>query len=225
MTIGVLIVDDQELARTGFRLFLESRDGITVVGEAGDGDEAIDRAAALRPEVVLMDVRMPRMNGVDATEGILELDLDPPPRILILTTFDLDEYVYGALRAGASGFLLKDAPRDKLVEAIEVIDAGDALLSPTITRRLIEGFAGRPMPPQRTSHALNRLTAREREVLGLVARGLTNAEIADVLVVTTATAKSHVGAILQKLTLRDRAQAVVFAYEFGVVTVGGGGAA
>jgi DNA-binding NarL/FixJ family response regulator len=220
VTIRVLIVDDQELVRTGFRLFLETQPGLEVVGEAGDGAEALERVRELRPDVVLMDIRMPRMDGVEATARIAEAGIDPPPRVLVLTTFDLDEYVFGALRAGAAGFLLKDAPRERLVEAIRVVHAGDALLSPSITRRLVADYAARGAPVQPPTAKLNELTPREREVLVLVARGLSNGEIGERLVVTEATVKSHVGSILLKLGLRDRVQAVVFAYEHGIVVAG-----
>jgi DNA-binding NarL/FixJ family response regulator len=220
MSIDVLIVDDQELMRTGFRLFLETQPGLTVVGEAGDGEEAIERARELRPDVVLMDIRMPNMDGVEATARLTSGAIEPAPRVLVLTTFDLDEYVFGALRAGAAGFLLKDASRERLVEAIRVVHAGDALLSPSITRRLIEDFAARSDPIEPPGALLAELTPREREVLVLVAHGLSNTEIAARLVVTEATVKSHVGAILLKLGLRDRVQAVVFAYEHGIVVAG-----
>jgi DNA-binding NarL/FixJ family response regulator len=220
MSIRLLIADDQELVRTGFRLFLETQDDLDVVGEAGDGAEAIERARRLRPDVILMDIRMPRMDGVEATARLTAAGLEPPPRVLVLTTFDLDEYVFGALRAGAAGFLLKDAPRERLLEAIRIVHAGDALLSPSITRRLIEHFAARTDPLQPPPAPLEELTPREREVLALVARGLSNGEIAQRLVVTEATVKSHVGSILLKLGLRDRVQAVVFAYEHGIVAAG-----
>jgi DNA-binding NarL/FixJ family response regulator len=220
VSIRLLIVDDQELVRTGFRLFLETQDDLEVVGEARDGAEAIDRAQQLQPDVILMDIRMPRMDGVEATRRLTSAGLEPPPRVLVLTTFDLDEYVFGALRAGAAGFLLKDAPRERLVEAIRVVHSGDALLSPSITRRLVEDFAARTDPLQPPPALVDELTPREREVLVLVARGLANKEIADRLVVTEATVKSHVGSILMKLGLRDRVQAVVFAYEHGIVVAG-----
>ena len=220
MSIRLLIVDDQELVRTGFRLFLETQDDLEVVGEARDGAEAIDRAQQLQPDVILMDIRMPRMDGVEATRRLTSAGLEPEPRVLVLTTFDLDEYVFGALRAGAAGFLLKDAPRERLVEAIRVVHSGDALLSPSITRRLVEDFAARTDPLQPPPALVGELTPREREVLVLVARGLSNKEIADRLVVTEATVKSHVGSILMKLGLRDRVQAVVFAYEHGIVVAG-----
>jgi DNA-binding NarL/FixJ family response regulator len=219
MSIRLLIADDQELVRTGFRLFLQTQPGLEVVGEAADGLDAIRRAAALRPDVVLMDIRMPRLDGVEATRRITGGAADGVPRVLVLTTFDLDDYVFGALRAGASGFLLKDAPRERLLEAIRVIHAGEALLSPSVTRRLIGDVAGRaaPLPPP---PELAALTPREHEMLLLVAQGLSNAEIAARLVVSEATVKSHVGAMLLKLGLRDRVQAVVFAYEHGVVRAG-----
>jgi DNA-binding NarL/FixJ family response regulator len=220
VSIRLLIVDDQELVRTGLRLFLETQDDLEVVGEAGDGAEAIERARELRPDVVLMDIRMPRIDGVEATARLASLDIEPRPRVLVLTTFDLDEYVFGALRAGAAGFLLKDAPRERLLEAIHVVHGGDALLSPSITRRLVEDFAARTDPIEPPAAVLEQLTSRERQVLGLVARGYSNTEIAQRLVVTEATVKSHVGSILSKLGLRDRVQAVVFAYEHGIVIAG-----
>jgi DNA-binding NarL/FixJ family response regulator len=220
VNIRLLIVDDQELVRTGFRLFLETQDDLEVVGEAGDGAEAIERARELRPDVVLMDIRMPEMDGVEATARLIAAGIEPPPRVLVLTTFDLDEYVFGALRAGAAGFLLKDAPRQRLLEAIRVVHGGEALLSPSITRRLIEDFAARTDPLEPPTAVLGQLTQREREVLVLVARGLSNSEIAQRLVVTEATVKSHVGSVLVKLDLRDRVQAVVFAYEHGIVAAG-----
>ena len=223
MSIRVLIVDDQELVRTGFRLFLETQPGLAVVGEAGDGEEAIERVRELRPDVVLMDIRMPTMDGVEATAKLTSGAIEPAPRVLVLTTFDLDEYVFGALRAGAAGFLLKDAPRERLIEAIRVVHSGEALLSPSITRRLIEDFAARSDPIEPAAAVLAELTPREREVLVLVAHGLSNAEIAVRLVVTEATVKSHVGAVLLKLGLRDRVQAVVFAYEHGIVVAGEAG--
>jgi len=206
--------------RIGFGLFLETQDGLEVVGEAADGQQALTRARELRPDVILMDIRMPIMDGIEATARLRDLKLDPPPRVLVLTTFDLDEYVYGALRAGAAGFLLKDAPRERLVEAIHVIHAGEALLSPSITRRLIEDYARRTDPIEPPDALLRELTPREREVLILVARGLSNNEIAQRLIVTEATVKSHVGNVLMKLGLRDRVQAVVLAYENGIVTAG-----
>jgi DNA-binding NarL/FixJ family response regulator len=220
VSIRILIVDDQELVRTGFRLFLETQPGLEVVGEAADGEEALERVRRLRPDVVLMDIRMPNMDGVEATARLTSGAGEPAPRVLVLTTFDLDEYVFGALRAGAAGFLLKDASRERLVEAIRVVHDGEALLSPSITRRLIEDFAARTDPIEPPAAMLAQLTPREREVLVLVAHGLSNTEIAARLVVTEATVKSHVGSILLKLGLRDRVQAVVFAYEHGIVVAG-----
>jgi DNA-binding NarL/FixJ family response regulator len=216
VSIRVLLADDQELIRIGLRLFLDTQDGIDVVGEAQNGEEAVARAAELRPDVVVMDIRMPVLDGVAATARLTAPGRDHTPRVLILTTFDLDEYVYGALRAGAAGFLLKDAPRERLLEAIRVVDAGDALLSPSVTRRLIQEFASRPAIPVRPSPLLDSLTPREREVLVLVARGLTNGEIAAKLVVTEATVKSHLGRVLAKIGARDRVQLVLFAYANGV---------
>ncbi|MFC1443594.1 response regulator transcription factor [Streptacidiphilus sp. N1-10] len=218
MTIRLLIVDDQDLIRTGFRLFLQTQDDLEVVGEAADGHEALTRAASLRPDVVLMDIRMPRMDGIEATSRLAASESSP--RVLVLTTYDLDQYVFGALRAGASGFLLKDAPRERLLEAIRVVHAGEALLSPSITRRLIEDYAARTEPLRPPTELLAGLTPREREILLLVARGLSNPEIAAHLVVTEATVKSHVGSVFAKLHLRDRVQAVVFAYENGIVLPG-----
>ena len=220
MTIRLLIVDDQELIRIGFRLFLQTQDDIEVVGEAADGHDALAQAAALRPDVVLMDIRMPRMDGVEATA--LLTASGSPPRVLVLTTYDLDEYVFGALRAGASGFLLKDASRERLLEAIRVVHAGEALLSPSITRRLIEDYATRTEPLHPRAALLAGLTPREREILLLVARGMSNPEIAAHLVVTEATVKSHIGSMFAKLHLRDRVHAVVFAYENGLVVPGRG---
>ena len=219
MSIRILIADDQELIRIGLRLVLDAYDDLDVVGTAGDGREAVELVAALRPDVVLMDIRMPRLNGLEALAELTATQSPHPVRVLILTTFDLDEYVFAALRAGAAGFLLKDASRERLVEAIRVIHAGDALLSPSVTRRLIAHLAHRadPLPPDRI---LATLTAREREALILVAGGLSNLEIAQRLFVTEATVKSHVSSVLAKLGLRDRVQAVVFAYEHGLVMAG-----
>jgi DNA-binding NarL/FixJ family response regulator len=222
MSIRLLIADDQELVRIGFRLLLEAQDDLDVVGEAADGEQAVALARELRPDVILMDIRMPRMDGIEAIGRLQQEALEPPPRVLVLTTFDLDEYVFGALRAGAAGFLLKDAPKDALVQAIRVIHAGDALLSPSVTRRLVEDYARRGEPAQSPEAVLRDLTPREREVLVLVARGMSNAEIAERLVVSEATVKSHVGSILLKLDLRDRVQAVVLAYESGIVVAGEG---
>ena len=218
---SVLVVDDQDLVRSGFRLILEAA-GIDVLGEAGDGAPAVALARDLVPDVVLMDVRMPGMDGIEATRRIRAGAGDEgPPRVLILTTFDLDEYVYDALRAGASGFLLKDAPRQQLVEAVEVVAAGQALLAPSVTRRLIAQFskAGARGPVGvRNERALATLTARERETLELIAKGLTNNEMAAEMFVGEATVKTHVGNVLMKLGMRDRVQAVIFAYEHGIVS-------
>ena len=215
--IRVLIADDQALVRTGFRVILEAEPDLEVIGEAGDGREAIEAAETLRPDVVLMDIRMPNLDGIDATRRLVQGE--QPPRVLILTTFDLDEYVYEALRAGASGFLLKDAAAEELLHAIRVIAAGEALLSPSITRRLIEDYARRP-PAREQPTALAELTPRELEVLRLVARGFSNGEIARELFVGDATVKTHVARIFAKLDLHDRAQAVVLAYESGLVQPG-----
>ena len=214
MTIRILIADDQALVRTGFRKILESEPDLEVVAEAGDGGEAVEAALLHRPDVVLMDIRMPRLDGLEATRR-----LAGKTRILVLTTFDLNEYVYEALRGGASGFLLKDAPADQLVTAIRVVAAGNALLAPSITRRLIEEFARRP-PSNAQPAEFNALSPRELEVLQLVARGLSNAEIATELYVSDATVKTHVSRILRKLSLRDRVQAVVLAYESGLLQPG-----
>ena len=219
MTIRVVLADDQALVRTGLRMILDNAPDLEVVGEAGDGAEAVAVVAETGPDVVLMDVRMPEVDGVEATRRIRAADPDGP-RILVLTTFDLDEYVYAALRAGASGFLLKDTPPADLLAAIRVIAAGDALLAPAITRRLIAEFARRPEPGQQPAATLDGVTDREREVLTLIARGLSNAEIARALHVTMATAKTHVGRLLAKLGARDRAQLVMVAYETGLVQPG-----
>ncbi len=217
MSIRVLLADDQELMRTGFRLILSAEPDLDVVGEASDGSRAVDEAARLRPDVVLMDVRMPGVDGIEATRRLGRLT-PQPPRVLMLTTFDLDEYVYDALRAGASGFLLKDAPATQLADAIRVVAAGDALLSPGVTRRMIAEFARRPLPAQEP--ALAELTGRELEVLKLIARGSSNSEIASQLYIGEATVKTHVKRVLAKLSLRDRVQAVVLAYETGLVQPG-----
>jgi DNA-binding NarL/FixJ family response regulator len=220
--IRVLVADDQTLVRAGFRVLVESAPDLEVVGEAGDGVEAVELARRELPDVVLMDIRMPRMDGLEATRRIVALDRAEGIRVLVLTTFDLDEYVYEALRAGASGFLLKDTPPADLLAAIRVVAAGDALLAPSVTRRLIAEFARRPEPSAVTPAELATLTDREREVLALVARGLSNAEIAELLVVSGATAKTHVSRVLAKLHARDRAQLVMLAYETGLVTPGSG---
>jgi DNA-binding NarL/FixJ family response regulator len=220
--IRILLVDDQALVRAGFRMILDSEPEMEVVGEAADGREAIEQVQSLRPDVVLMDIRMPELDGLEAARRILDgFEDGEGPRILMLTTFDLDEYVYEALRAGASGFLLKDTPPEQLVAAIEVIARGEALLSPSITRRVISEFVkGNGPKPQAQFPRLEDLTAREREVLLLIARGFSNAEIAKHLFVSETTVKTHVARILMKLGLRDRVQAVVLAYEAGVVTPG-----
>lgn len=216
--LRVVVIDDQALMRTGFRMILESAD-IDVVAEAENGHEAIGVVAATEPDVVLMDIRMPELDGVEATRRITESG--SASRVLILTTFDLDEYVYGALRAGAAGFLLKDTPPEKLIDAVRVVAAGDALLAPSVTRRLVEEFAastgGRVAVP-----GLADLTERETEVLQAMARGLSNAEIADLLFVGETTVKTHVGRVLMKLGVRDRVQAVVVAYESGLIRPGQG---
>ncbi len=217
MTIRVLIADDQELVRTGFRVILNAEPDLEVVGESRDGKEVIEAARRLRPEVVLMDIRMPNLDGIEATRRIAAGA--GSPRVLILTTFDLDQYVYEALRAGASGFLLKDAAADDLLQAIRVIAAGEALLAPSITRRLIEDYARRPAPRYRPD-ALADLTARELEVMRLLARGMSNTDIARELFLGDATIKTHVARIFGKLSLHDRAQAVVLAYETGLVQPG-----
>ena len=215
--IRVLLADDQELVRSGFRLILELADGIEIVGEAADGREAVRLAKELQPDVVLMDVRMPELDGIEATRRLRQAGVDA--RVLVLTTFDLDEYVYAAVRAGASGFLLKDAPREQLVTAVQTVARGEALLAPAITQRLIERFVAR-QPASEVAPALRELSPRELEVLQLVARGLSNAEIAAELVVGEATVKTHVARVLRKLNVRDRVQAVVYAYESGLVQPG-----
>jgi DNA-binding NarL/FixJ family response regulator len=221
MTIRVLLVDDQSLLRLGFRAVLEQQPDVEVVGEAGDGAAAVSMTRTLQPDVVLMDVRMPAMDGIEATRQIV--DSGSTARILVLTTFDLDEYVFAALRAGASGFLLKDAAPEDLLDGIRVVAAGDAAVAPSVTRRLIEAFAGH-LPASSgeapVDQRLHHLTDREREVLVELAQGRSNAEIAERLFVSDATVKVHVGRILAKLGLRDRAQVVVFAYENGVVKPG-----
>lgn len=220
MTTRVLIVDDQSVVRAGFGMILSAQPAISVVGEAADGEEAVALASQLLPDVVLMDVRMPRLDGIAATRRLLAGRGDGPPRVLVLTTFDLDAYVFDALRAGASGFLLKDATRDELVTAVRVVAAGNALLAPTVTRRLIQEFARRPPSGPFDDHHLAGLTTREQEVLRLVAHGCSNAEIARALSVSEHTVKTHIAHLLAKLEVRDRVQAVVFAYESGLVVPG-----
>jgi DNA-binding NarL/FixJ family response regulator len=215
--IRVLIADDQALVRTGFRVILNAEPDLEVVGEAADGRETIEAVRTQRPDVVLMDIRMPNLDGIEATRRLAAAA--PAPRVLILTTFDLDQYVYEALRAGASGFLLKDASAEELLQAVRVVAAGEALLSPSITRRLIADYARRPPPNERPA-ALDELTPRELEVLRLIARGLSNRDIARKLVLGDATIKTHVARIFAKLDLHDRTQAVVLAYETGLVTPG-----
>jgi len=217
--IRVLVVDDQELVRSGFCVILDAADGITVVGEAANGEAAVSQVAARGPDVVLMDIRMPGMDGLEATR-LITSGPAAAPKVVMLTTFDLDEYVYEALRAGASGFLLKDSPRHDLIAAVRAAAAGDAMLAPTVTRRLIEAFARRPPEAAPAPSRLASLTARERDVLLMLARGRSNAEIAEGLFVSEATVKTHVGNLLAKLGLRDRVQAVILAYETGVVVPG-----
>jgi DNA-binding NarL/FixJ family response regulator len=220
MSLGILIVDDQALVRAGFRMILEAEEDMEVVGEAADGREAVDEARRVKPDVVLMDVRMPDMDGIEATARLLG-NGDSTAKVVMLTTFDMDEYVYDALRAGASGFLLKDVPPEQLVAGIRAVASGDALLAPSVTRRVIEEFVRRPPASVRTSPSeLGELTARELEVLKLIARGLSNSEIAKELFVSDTTIKTHVAHVLMKLGLRDRVQAVVLAYESGLVEPG-----
>ena len=217
--IRVLVVDDQVLVRTGFRMILEAEPDLVVAGEAGDGDEAVRQVATCAPDVVLMDVRMPGTDGIEATRRILAAPEHADLRVIMLTTFDMDQYVYDALRAGASGFLLKDVPPEQLVDGIRAVVSGESLLASSITRRMIEVYLHHP-PPGPPSPALDRLTPREREILVLLARGLSNAEIAGDLVVSETTVKTHVARVLMKLGLRDRVQAVIFAYEHDVVAKG-----
>jgi len=219
MTISVVIADDQQLVRAGFRKILQAEEDIAVLAEAGNGLEAITAARRLQPDVVLMDIRMPDMDGLQATRELLRGD-PALTRVLILTTFDLDEYVYQALHAGASGFLLKDSPPDQLLAAIRIVAGGDALLAPSITRKVIQEFARRPARSVQPAPGLSDLTAREHEVLTLLARGLSNSQIAGRLVISDATVKTHVARVLMKLNLADRVHAVIFAYETGLVQPG-----
>ncbi|MDF2827443.1 MAG: degU 7 [Mycobacterium sp.] len=215
LTITVFIADDQAMVRQGFGALLNAQPDIEVIGDAANGRDAVTGVHALAPDVVLMDVRMPEMNGLDAACEILA---QTTSKVLMLTTFDVDDYVYAALRAGASGFLLKDAPAEELIRAVRVIAAGDALLAPSVTRRMIADLVARHAPPRRSADELARLTPRETEVLEAMARGMSNAEIASELVVSEETVKTHVGRVFAKLGLRDRAQAVVVAYESGLVS-------
>jgi DNA-binding NarL/FixJ family response regulator len=216
--IRVLIVDDQALVRAGFHAILDGKDDIEVVAEAAEGQQALTLARDLHPDVVLMDIRMPGLDGIEATRRLLSHD--NAPKVLMLTTFDLDEYLYEAMRAGASGFLLKDVPRDQLIDAVRTVARGDALLAPALVRRLVEDFVRRPPPGSRVPPQVAELSARELDVLKLIARGLSNAEIATTLFLSEATVRTHLGHILGKLHLRDRVQAVVLAYESGLVTPG-----
>jgi len=219
---SLLVCDDQALVRVGLRKILETEPDTTVVGEAADGEDAVAEARRLRPDLVLMDIRMPVLDGIEATRRIVRAQ--PSTRVLVLTTFGLDEYVYDALRAGASGFMLKDAPPEEIAAAVRIVAAGEALLAPAVTRTVIEEFARRePPPPPLPPPALAELTPREREVLELLARGRSNPEICRQLVISEATTKTHVARILQKLRLRDRVQAVIYAYESGIVAPGGSG--
>ena len=220
MTIRVLVVDDQALVRTGFRMILEAEPGIEVVGEAVDGLDAVTKSHELHPDVVLMDIRMPNLDGIEATRQLAGPGVEGGPRILILTTFDLDEYVYDALRAGASGFLLKDTPAEDLARAVQVIASGESLLAPSVTTRLVHELAKKPAADAKPAPELGVLTDREMDVLKLMARGRSNAEIAAELFVSETTVKTHVGRVLMKLHLRDRVQAVVLAYECGLVIPG-----
>ncbi len=214
--IRILIADDQALVRAGFKMILDAEDDLSVIGEANNGAEAVEQVRRLRPDLVLMDIRMPEVDGIEATRRILAQAGGHPVRVLMLTTFDLNEYVYEALRAGASGFLLKDTPPEQLAAGIRVVAGGEALLAPTITKRLIQEFAIAAPPDPAPPRGYDELTEREREVFGLIARGLSNAEIAAELIVSETTVKTHVARVLMKLRLRDRVQVVVLAYESGL---------
>jgi DNA-binding NarL/FixJ family response regulator len=220
MSIRVLLVDDQALIRAGFRMILDAEEDIEVVGECADGTQAVDSARRLGPDVILMDIRMPEMDGIEATRRIAAASGDQLRRVLMLTTFDLDEYVYDALRAGASGFLLKDVPAEQLVDGIRVVAQGDALLAPSVTKRLIREFARSTPATREAPPTVEELTPRELEVFRLIARGMSNAEIAEELIVSETTVKTHVARVLMKLSVRDRVQAVVLAYESGLVLPG-----
>jgi DNA-binding NarL/FixJ family response regulator len=217
LSIKILIADDQALVRAGFKMILDAEDDLEVIGEAVDGRQAVEMARRMKPDVILMDIRMPELDGIEATKQVIAAAAeDQPVRVLMLTTFDLNEYVYEALRAGASGFLLKDVPPEQLAEGIRVVAAGEALLAPSITKRLISEFAIAAPPDPEPPAGFDELTEREREVFGLIARGLSNAEIAAELVVSETTVKTHVARVLMKLGLRDRVQVVVLAYESGI---------
>jgi DNA-binding NarL/FixJ family response regulator len=218
--LRILIADDQALVRAGFKMILDAEDDLDVVGEAADGAAAVELARRLKPDVVLMDIRMPELDGIEATRRVVGLEVDPPVRVLMLTTFDLNEYVYEALRAGASGFLLKDVPPEQLAAGIRIVAQGEALLAPSITKRLIQEFAAAAPVNAPPPKGLDELTARELEVFRLIARGLSNAEIAAELIVSETTVKTHVARVLMKLGLRDRVQAVVLAYEAGIAVPG-----
>jgi DNA-binding NarL/FixJ family response regulator len=218
--LRILIADDQALVRAGFKMILDAEDDLDVVGEAADGAAAVELARRLKPDVVLMDIRMPELDGIEATRRVVGLEGDPPVRVLMLTTFDLNEYVYEALRAGASGFLLKDVPPEQLAAGIRIVAQGEALLAPSITKRLIQEFAAAAPVNAPPPKGLDELTARELEVFRLIARGLSNAEIAAELIVSETTVKTHVARVLMKLGLRDRVQAVVLAYEAGIAVPG-----
>ena len=220
MTIKILLADDQALVRAGFRLILQTQDDMEVIAEAADGDQAVRICRVMNPDIVLMDIRMPALDGITATGKIARADAPHPARVVILTTYDLDEYVYDALAAGASGFLLKDVPPEELIRGVRIVAAGDALLAPSITRRLIAEFASRPRRTSGEGAPATALTARELEVLSLVARGNSNAEIGRILFLSENTVKTHVTHILDKLALRDRVQAVIYAYENGIVEAG-----